>query len=643
MLSQLHFLQPYWFLALIPLAIVWWFMSRTTASDSKAWAKVIDPKLLPLLLSGSNTIQGSSCILGKSLLAIGWIIATFALADPVWEKVPRPVFQTNTARVIVLDLSSSMLIADLKPSRLARARFKIEDILSEDFTAKEEGQIGLVLFAGDAFTASPLTRDVETIRALLEVLTPSIMPSQGSRVDLGLKKAYELLLQAGVNNGKVLLIADGVSDIDATLDMANSINRSGHSLSVIGVGTKAGGILPAIKYRNGENITVKLEADNLQKIAQKGGGKYHLISTNNTDLQSVLGKPLALNKSAQEKSDDVKGDDWKSTGPFILLLLLPLAALAFRRGWLFSVLIAASFIGFVQPQPAMATPSEQVDVPGQTLGNIWNKLWKNNEQLAAIALQNKQYDKAKKLSTNPMRLGTANYKNEDYEAALKYFKQASGASAHYNSGNVLAKLEKYKEAIEAYNQALKLQPNMDDAKKNKSVVEKLLKQKKHKKADSKKDQKNGESKKEGNDKKNNKGGKPNKDGKEKNDDSKQGSKGEEDKKNSGKGKKDDNKSDNQFSEANKKLEQNKKEEPNEEEQIDKVKNNQNKSKNEKQETKSVNKKGIKAEADELNKEEKMAAEQWIRRIPDDPGGLLRRKFKYQYKQRRNPTKETQPW
>jgi len=130
MLSQLHFLQPYWLLALIPLAAIWWLMIRSKVADSKAWAKIIDAKLLPLLLSGSNEKHDSSCYLGKSLLAIGWIIATLALADPVWEKVPRPVFQTNSARIIVLDLSSSMLIADLKPSRLARARFKIEDIFT---------------------------------------------------------------------------------------------------------------------------------------------------------------------------------------------------------------------------------------------------------------------------------------------------------------------------------------------------------------------------------------------------------------------------------------------------------------------------------------------------------------------------------
>ena len=110
-------------------------------SNSKAWEKIIDAKLLPLLLSGSDEKHTQSESLAKWLLALTWLIATIALADPVWEKIPRPIFQTNSARVIVLDLSNSMQIADLKPSRLARARFKIEDILSANFTKDEEGQI----------------------------------------------------------------------------------------------------------------------------------------------------------------------------------------------------------------------------------------------------------------------------------------------------------------------------------------------------------------------------------------------------------------------------------------------------------------------------------------------------------------------
>jgi Ca-activated chloride channel family protein len=651
-MDQLHFLQPLCLLALLPLALLWWFTARSKMSSSKTWEKVIDAKLLPLLLNGSDEKHGQSESLAKWGLALIWFIATIALADPVWEKILRPIFQTNSARVIVLDLSNSMQIDDLKPSRIARARFKIEDILSGN-TGKlgkknEEGQIGLVLFAGDAFTASPLTRDSETIRALLQVLNPDIMPSQGSRVDLGLKKAHELLKQAGVNNGQVLLVADGVSDQDLTLKAAKELHKDGHKLSVLGVGTELGGVLPQIKYQNGDRITVALDSEFLQEIAKVGGGKYHLLSTNNSDLKSVLSTSIGNANKPEKQNEDTKSEDWKSTGPLIILLLLPFAALAFRRGWLFNIIIISSFIGLLQPQPVLASPLTD------SLSEGWNNLWINKEQQADIALNKQQYDKAKKLSKNPLIQGTASYKKEDFTKALEEFKQADSADARYNEGNALANLEKYEEAISAYDEALKQQPNMEDAKKNKSAVRKLLKKKQEQKKDSNKDSKKDDKKK--GDKKDSKNG-DSKDNKSKDGDGKKSDKQDKQSKD-GKKAKDGKQSKNQFDDANKDL---KKPKSKAEEKSKKAKDEQGKDKQKEKDSKNKKsddkkqlennkidnikeKKGTKSEAEELSKEEKMAAEQWLRRIPDDPGGLLRRKFKHQYQQRRRSINDTkQPW
>ena len=205
---QFHFLEPAWLLMLLPLALLLWLAARRQAGDT-AWRRIIDARLQPLLMNGGNAHRSR---LPLWLLGIGWLIAILALANPVWERQPQPLMQTNTARVIVLDLSRSMLAQDLKPTRIERARFKVEDILADD----EEGLTGLVVFAGDAFTVTPLTRDSETIRAQLRALEPAIMPSQGSRADLGLLQALDLLQQAGVVQGQIILIADGVEGDLAT-------------------------------------------------------------------------------------------------------------------------------------------------------------------------------------------------------------------------------------------------------------------------------------------------------------------------------------------------------------------------------------------------------------------------------------------
>lgn len=661
MLNQLHFLQPLWLISLIPLAGLLGLLYKHKTGNS-AWSKIIDPNLLPLLLKGS---ENKTNRLGLILLAIAWLITVIALANPVWEKVPRPIFQTNAARVIVLDLSRSMLIPDLKPSRLSRARFKIEDILART----EEGQTGLVVFAGAAFTAAPLTRDSDTLRSLLNVLKPDIMPAQGSRADLGLLKAQELLQQANIKQGQVLLIADGVVGKMAEI-AAKKLHDNGYTVSVLGVGTEAGGRIPNLR----QAVTVKLDSDELQAIAKLGGGDYQLISNTNHDLEQLL-NPLTSNSTdneSQKSVSDLQNQDWKSNAPFLILLLLPLAAFAFRRGWLLNLFLVIGLVSLsVQPQTVFAEEAEGTSFKN-SLSKTWNNLWQRQDQQADKALQQQQYQQALELSTDPLRRGSAEYKQGDYNQALDSFSQAIGPDADYNRGNTLAKLEKYQDAIKAYDKTLTQDKNHADAKSNKATIEKLIEeQKKHKDKDDKQDKEN---KNQSGDKKD--GQEKKQDGKEedkqKGDQKSDGKKGEEgDKKDDSKNGKDDKQEgNNQFSDAAKQLDDNKNSGDKKEDQLDKEneknksvnKNNEqdaNKDKAQQADSKKTkgsdnpeknnkqNISGTKAEAQELTKEEKIAAEQWLRRIPDDPGGLLRRKFTQQYRrhtpQRRGPANNTNFW
>ncbi len=676
---QFHFQQPFWLWVIIPLLLIVWLLKSKTSS-AKSWEKVIDANLLPILIQGEIEQSVSK---SKWLLVIAWLFTVVALADPVWEKIPRPVFQTNAARVIVLDLSNSMLVDDLKPTRMARARFKVEDILAK----KEEGQIGLVVFAGDAFTAAPLTRDGETIRALLQVLTPRIMPSQGSRADLGLIKAHELLKQAGATNGQVLLITDGTSDSNKTVKAASSLKRDGHSVSILAVGTKEGGIL---KLNRQQQVTVKLEIDSLHKTAEKGGGVLHTITNSDADLLAVLASVKSnitdnnntnsTEKNKQTRSDDLNSVDWKSNGPFIILLLLPLAALAFRKGWLFSVFISFSLItALTMPKPVMAASTEDNKVIQKLISEndepawqgFFKNLLKNKEQRAETAFQNQQYDEAQALTSNPLRAGSAAYKKGDYEQALESFKKSKDVSARYNEGNALAKLEKYEEAIKAYDEALKLQPEMPDAKKNKKALENFLKQQEqHKPEDQQSDKDSDQDQnKDSENQKNKQDGQKNAENKDK----KQGEKDQKqsdekgDQQQESKDGEDGDKKENQFSDANKEMDEKSDKDKEdgktetdeksaeEREADEKEAEKLSKSKPDDKETESdgakevkeareaLQKEGTKSEAEELNKEEKMAAEQWLRRIPDDPGGLLRRKFQRQYRQYKRKNVNENPW
>ena len=198
LIEQFHFLRPAWLLALLPLLVLLWhgFKNR---SHGRSWQTVVDAKLLPHLL-GDKREEGVRTL--WLILGIAAGLAIFALAGPVWEKLPQPIFRQQSALVIALDLSRSMDAGDIRPSRLTRARLKIADILD----LRDEGQTALVTYAADAFVVTPLTEDAETINALLPALTTEIMPTQGSNAASALGQSFELFDNAGVTRGDILLL-----------------------------------------------------------------------------------------------------------------------------------------------------------------------------------------------------------------------------------------------------------------------------------------------------------------------------------------------------------------------------------------------------------------------------------------------------
>lgn len=592
MLEHFHFLQPLWFLALIPMTLVLWWLPRARQADSQ-WQRACESHLLPYLLNKPVQAFAQAPLW---LLAAGWLVAVVALADPVWQKQPQPVFRNQHAAVVVLDLSRSMLSSDLTPSRLERARYKVAEILKQ----RKDGQTGLVVFAGAAFTVSPLTNDARTIQALLTPLNPDLMPVQGSRADLGIQQAGELLKQAGAPHGDILLISDGYSDPRA-LDVAADLHRQGYRLSVLGVGSNQPAPIPAkqggfVRDSQGKVVMPELDVTRMQELASQGGGHYATITVNDSDLARVLPSSQQVMDTPMQATEQLT-DRWQSQGPWLILILLPLAALAFRRGWLLSVPLALMLTLGGTPQPAMASG--------------WDDLWQRQDQQADKALKNGDVERARQLAEQPLRRGEAAYRAGDYASALKDFSASDNAQGHYNRGNALAQLGRYQEAIKAYDQALTEQPEMADAIHNKQELEKLLKQQKQQQSENK-DGKNKDDKQQQAE---------NKDGQGKDNQQQQAEN------------KDDQGKDNQQQQAENDKSAGKE---NLAQQAD-DKNTEDASIDQQQADAQTQAQQRAASAtaaqDTASQEQQLADERWLRRIPDDPGGLLRRKFLYQYSQR----------
>jgi len=615
-MTDFHFLRPWWLLAVLPLAALLWGLYRRRRSTGD-WKDICDAALLPHVLIGGD---GRASRHPLFIAALGGLLGILALAGPVWERLPAPAFRNIAAVVIVLDLSSAMDAADLKPNRLERARYKIADILK----ARKDGQTALVVYAGDAFTVTPLTNDAATITAQLFALGTGLMPVQGERIDLALESAARLLRQAGLRSGDILLVTAGERAAEAE-DGARRLKADGYRLSVLGVGTEAGAPIPLpeggfLKDGIGNIVVPRLDTDALRKLARTGGGIYRDLTATAGDLDALLGffEQHAATDTQNEKTLNV--DQWKENGVWLLLALLPLAALSFRRGWLAAGLLVLA-----------------IPVPNDAQALDWHNLWQTPDQQAQQAFRDENYDKAAKKFENSEWKAAAQYKAGRYEESAKTLEGSNSVSGYYNRGNALARQGRYQEAIKAYQKALELDPKHADARYNKELVEKALEKQKKQQEEQQKNPKDSGSESEskssqspqgqtgGRDQKSDSGEPRKQAGKEQ--DAQLQNDGSNGDTNSPESSDTASGSESKTQTQNRPGDEKKPENASEPQQA--AGQAQERQPNER------NGKDTAAAAAETEKtdETRQAEEQWLRRIPDDPGGLLKRKFYYQYRQR----------
>ena len=570
LIDNFHFLRPIWLLALIPVLLFFVAMWRVN-SVVTAWDKAIDKNLLPYLLDRSKNASQRTPLI---LLFAAWALSILALAGPVWEQLPQPVQKKEDALVIVFDLSLSMFAPDHSPNRLDLAKRKLRDILA----LREEGQTALVVYAGDAHTVTPLTDDVVTIEALVPSLSPNIMPLFGSKPVEAIELAIGLLDGTDASRGKVLLMTDGISGFDEELLITEQFSDNDYELLIMGIGTEEGA---PIRTNDGNFLTDEagaliiptLNKNVLQSLVNRVNGRYHDIQLADSDLAYLL-SDFELLDDDQMSDVEEKFDVWYEFGPWMLLLVLPIAAMSFRRGWLFSlVLITGS---------GMMLPSQQAHALE------WKDLWMTKDQQATEAFESEDHSTAALLFEATDWAGAANYRAANYEAAIASFSAIDTADGHYNRGNALALSGNYAESIAAYDMALSLELGHADSLQNKAIVEQLLEQE---------EAQSGE----------------NQEGEDQENESEQNSENESD----------------QDSESSEQQDQ----ESQEGDQDQQDQEQQNQPPEEQEGSESNSEQNTPSETTNEEFEEQQSLEQWLRRIEDDPGELLRRKFRYQYRQR----------
>lgn len=565
-MTEFHFLRPYFLFGLIPLLImILLFFRRSRSSD--IWNKVCSKDLIPYIVvrkGNRNYFLPIILLASVSLLLI-------ALAGPSWEMISQPLIKSQSGLVIALDLSPAMDAQDVKPSRLQRAIFKLSDFLK----TRKDGQTALIVFSEEPFVVTPLTDDVATIKALLPALETNIMPIQGHQVNKAISKAAELLAQAGVSNGSILLITSELtsSDLDQSIAVAS---QSGTKISVLGIGKEEGTPIQKqvggfVTDDKGALVITSLAKDNLIRLANATRGTYTTLTLDDADIKELANNSFDLTNSSEQSG--LQHSKWHDQGYLFVLLALPFVSLLFRRGILI-VLIC------LMPQmlPALS----------------WNDFWKTPDQQGQELFHQENYQQAKEKFQNPDWQATSNYKLEDYKIAGDLFQKNQSPDGLYNYGTAKAKQGDFEEALAAYNKTLELQPDHEDAKYNKKLIEDFQKQQQQQQNQ--------------NDKNN------------ENDDKKQNDS------------QDSNQDENQKSEEQQSKEQNESSDSNEEKTSELQ--DQYKDKVEKELEQKKSQELVEPEEEsEQEDPQRQIDDKWLQKVKDDPGGLLRRKFLQQYQKR----------
>ena len=573
-MMDLHFIRPelLWLLpVIIPLLLLAW-RKQVQGGD---WAKAIDPNLLPHLI----TTEGGG---SSRLRQLWWLTLPLLLigaSGPSLERAELPVFEKSDALVIVLDLSRSMWATDTQPSRIRRARQKVMDILD----ARTEGVTGMVVFAGDAHVVTPLTDDTRTIENLLSALAPDIMPLQGSNATEAIELAAGLLETSGLTNGSVLLITDGLPKFE-TSRVEGLLGSVGADLGILVMGTDTGAPIPLpdggfLRDDSDQIVIPAVDRQEIQRIATALGARRTDVSVDNSDIQSLLSG--AQSSITSDDSLERKTDTWIDLGYWLAiaaaLLMLPL----FRRGALSALLVAVLMTD--------AAPSN-----ANTLANFWSTA----DQKGAKALAEGDAARAATLFEAPDWRGTAHYEAGDFRSSSAEFGKLDSADALYNRGNALALSGDFQGAIDSYDKSLEAEPDRQDAIDNRELVKSLLEQQQQEQQGNDQDSNSDQSDQEG-------------ESQDSESDSSQQEQDSSSESQEGSSDPSDQQPSDQESQPSADGEMSEDMNPSELEQA------------------------TEEQLARFNEalEEQQALEQWLRRVPDDPGGLLRRKFRYQTIQR----------
>lgn len=458
-------------LVLIPLLALIRYLSYR--NQKKRLCKFGEPSLLKALMPDVSRFRPS---VKFWILQGALALLIVMLARPQMGTKINHEKRVGIETIIAMDISNSMRAEDIVPSRLDRSKMMVENLV-DHFT---NDKIGLIVFAGDAFVQLPITSDYVSAKMFLSSIDPSMMASQGTDIARAIEMASHSFTQEEGIGKAIVVITDGEDHEGGAVEAAEAAKKNGMRVYVLGVGSTQGAPIPVpgtgnyMQDNTGNTVMSALNEDMCKQVAQAGGGAYIHVE-NNSAAQEQLDNEL--DKLAKKETSTAVysefDEQFQAFGVLALLLLILEICIFDRRN---PLLKHVSLFG-KRKVAVMLLFLTALSVTAQTDRQY---IRQGNKQFRMGDYPNAEVSYRKAIEQNPknpqasFNLGNALMAQKKDSAAVTQFENASRletnplrkAQSFHNIGVICQTHKMYGEAIEAYKNALRLNPNDDETRYN---------------------------------------------------------------------------------------------------------------------------------------------------------------------------------
>ena len=325
-----RFEEPAFLYILLVLPILIAFYAYTSHRKKTAIRKFGDPQLLTQLMPGVSKYR-PGIKFAFLFVAIG--LFAFLLARPQFGSKLETVKRQGIEVVIALDISNSMLAEDVQPSRLQKAKRLVSQLVDK----MQNDKVGMIVFAGDAFTQLPITSDYISAKIFLESIEPSLISKQGTAIAAALNLATRSFTpQEGVGR-TVIVITDGENHEGGVMEAVKAATDKGIQINVLGVGSPDGAPIPIAgtnDYRrdgDGNVVVTRLNEQMCQEIAKAGNGIYVRVDNTNNAQRAISKEIDKLAKADVETKVYTEYNEQFQAVAWIILILLVIEMLILER------------------------------------------------------------------------------------------------------------------------------------------------------------------------------------------------------------------------------------------------------------------------------------------------------------------------